>query len=409
MVAIPCPSCQASSESASPVQTHWSCPACRRSYFLRRCSACRLVSHVSALQGWHQQWGCVWCHAANTGFSQHRDAAAATVADLAADVAGHGLRFGAGEPDQTTQPFPALPMTPAPADHVVPASPGASASSGVSASARASGGAGPAPDEGRPRSGRPVHWRPRLSWPGPRMAAVAVAVLALVVLVVAVGELSQGGPGAAARAGSSPGSRAVAVTASAVGTVDLRGVPGLLTVVGARSGQVRLTGVLHWSGRAAPVATRRLDRGGHGSRVLHLSYRCAPASPCTEDYRLVVPGRTAMVIRQPSGHVIVSGVAGALRILAASVDVSATGLRSPALAAQITSGHLSASFDVAPRQISVALVSAQATVRLPGGVGYLVSSQVSSGFVHVGIPRAADATRTVTARVDQGELQLLTT
>jgi hypothetical protein len=241
------------------------------------------------------------------------------------------------------------------------------------------------------------------------MAAVAVAVLALVVLVVAVGELSQGGPGAAARAGSSPGSRAVAVTASAVGTVDLRGVPGLLTIVGARSGQVRLTGVLHWSGRAAPVATRRLDHGGHGSRVLHLSYRCAPASPCTEDYRLVVPGRTAMVIRQPSGHVIVSGVAGALRILAASVDVSATGLRSPALAAQITSGHLSASFDVAPRQISVALVSAQATVRLPGGVGYLVSSQVSSGFVHVGIPRAADATRTVTARIDQGELQLLTT
>jgi hypothetical protein len=383
-----------------------------------------MVSHVSALQGWHQRWACVWCHAANTGFSQHRDAAAATVADLAADVAGSRLRFGAGEPDQTTQPFPELPMTPAQADrvvhadHVVPGSPEVSASPGVSA------GPGPASDEGRPRSGRPRQWRPRqwrpgrrwpgrrwtrLSWPGPRVAAVAVAGLALVVLVVAVGELSQGGPGAAARAGSSPGRRAVAVTASAVGAVDLRGVPGLLTIVGARSGQVRLTGVLHWSGRSAPVATRRLDRGGRGSRVLHLSYRCAPASPCTEDYRLVVPGRTAMVIRQPSGHVIVSGVAGALRILAASVDVSATGLRSPALAAQITSGHLSASFDVAPRQISVALVSAQATVRLPGGVGYLVSSQVSSGFVHVGIPRAADATRTVTARIDQGELQLLTT
>jgi hypothetical protein len=408
MVAIPCPSCQASSESASPGQAHWSCPACRRSYFLRRCSACHMVSHVSALQGWHQRWACVWCHAANTGFSQHRDAAAATVADLAADVAGYRLRFGAGEPDQTTQPFPDLPLASAPADPAAPASPGVAA------------GSGPAPDGRPPRSGRPGRWWPtlswrtlswrtlswrRLSWAGPRVAAVAVAVLALVVLVVAVGELSQGGPGAAARAGSSPGSRAVAVTASAVGAVDLRGVPGLLTIVGARSGQVRLTGVLHWSGRSAPVATRRLDRGG----VLRLSYRCAPASPCTEDYRLVVPGRTAMVIRQPSGHVIVSGVAGALRILAASVDVSATGLRSPTLAAQITSGHLSASFDVAPRQVSVALVSAQATVRLPGGVGYLVSSQVSSGFVHVGIPQVADATRTVTARIDQGELQLLTT
>ena len=257
MVAIPCPSCQASSESASPGQTHWSCPACRRSYFLRRCSACHMVSHVSALQGWHQQWGCVWCHAANTGFSQHRDAAAATVADLAADVAGHGLRFGAGEPDQTTQPFPALPMTPAPADHVVPPAPGGLGQPGGPASPELRRGQGhplaegmaasqgsaaqePPPAPGlrrrRPGAGRGAAavraagagW-PRLSWPGPRMAAVAVAVLALVVLVVAVGELSQGGPGAAARAGSSPGSRAVAVTASAVGTVDLRGVPGLLT------------------------------------------------------------------------------------------------------------------------------------------------------------------------------------
>ncbi len=398
MVAIPCPSCQASSESPSPGQTHWSCPACHRSYFLRRCSGCQMVSHVSALQGWHQRWACVWCHAANTGFSQHRDPAAATVADLAADVKGYGLRFGAGEPDRATQPFPDLPVAPAPADPVASAGPG-SAGSGLRQPGLATGGR-------RPRSGRPGRRRP-----GPRVAAAAVAVLALVVLVVAVGELSLGGPGGSAQAGSSPGSRAVAVTASAVGTVDLRGVPGQLTIVGARSGQVRLTGVLHWSGRAAPVATRRLDRSGRGSHsgVLHLSYRCAPASPCTEDYRLVVPGRTATVIRQPSGRVIVSGVAGALRILAASVDVSATGLRSPTLAAQITSGHLSASFAVAPRQVSVALVSAQATVRLPGGVGYQVSSQVSSGFVHVGIPQAADATRTVWARIDQGELQLLTT
>ena len=405
MVAIPCPSCQASSESASPGQTHWSCPACHRSYFLRRCSGCQMVSHVSALQGWHQRWACVWCHAANTGFSQHRDPAAVTVADLAADVQGYGLRFGADEPDQATQPFPELPIVPAAADPVASPGPVVPAGQAAAGGPVAAAGPGPATGQRRPRPGRPGRWRP-----GPRVAAAAVAVLALVALVVAVGELSLGGPGGSARA-EPPGSQAVAVTASAVGTVDLRGVPGLLTIVGARSGQVRLTGVLHWSGLAAPVATRRLDRSGRGahSGVLHLSYRCAKASPCTEDYRLVVPGRTATVIRQPSGHVIVSGVAGALRIRAASVDVSATGLRSPTLAAQITSGHLSASFAVAPRQISVALVSAQATVRLPGGVGYLVSSQVSAGFVHVGIPRAADATRTVSARIDQGELQLLTT
>jgi hypothetical protein len=236
---------------------------------------------------------------------------------------------------------------------------------------------------------------------------VAVAAVAAVVLVVAVGRLSTGGQAPIDRVGSPPaGSQAVAVSASGVGTVDLRGVPGQLTVVGTSGGRVRLTGVLHWTGPDAPVATRSVGHDGH---VLHLSYRCAAGSPCTEDYRLAVPGRTATVIHQPSGHVMVSGLAGTLRILAASVDVSATGLRSPELSAQITSGHLSASFAVAPRQVSVALTSAQATVRLPPGIGYSVTSQVSSGYINVGIPRSAATTRTVTAHINQGELQLLPT
>ncbi|MGH3409115.1 MAG: hypothetical protein ACRDRJ_42450, partial [Streptosporangiaceae bacterium] len=155
MVAIPCPRCQASSESAGPGQTHWSCPACHRSYLLRRCSGCHMVSHVSALQGWHQQWACVWCHAANTGFSQHRDPAAATVADLAADVAGYGLRFGASEPDQATQPIPELPIAPAPPMAVASTGPVVPAGPAAAADPAASAGHGPAPGERRPRPGRP--------------------------------------------------------------------------------------------------------------------------------------------------------------------------------------------------------------------------------------------------------------
>ena len=420
MVCVPCPSCHASSESASPAQTHWSCPKCRRSYFLRRCSACTMVSHVSALQGWHQRWACVWCQAANTGFSQHRDGAAVTVGDLATDVAGYGLRFGASEPDQVTQPFPELSARPAPGDQADPTRP--IPITPVPAQTVPPEAVPPATAPGPPVAGPPVAAAPvaaapvavapsgrgeRLRRPGRRTAAVAVAAVAAVVLVVAVGRLSTGGQAPIDRVGSPPaGSQAVSVSASGVGTVDLRGVPGQLTIVGTRSGRVRLTGVLHWTGPAAPVVTRRV---GHDGQVLQLSYRCAAGSPCTEDYRLAVPGRTATVIRQPSGHVIVSGLAGALRILATSVDVSATGLRSPELAAQITSGHLSASFVVPPRQVSVALTSAQATVRLPPGIGYAVNSQVSSGYVNVGIPRAAGAGRTVTARIDQGELQLLPT
>jgi hypothetical protein len=132
------------------------------------------------------------------------------------------------------------------------------------------------------------------------------------------------------------------------------------------------------------------------AHVLRLRYRCATASPCTAHWRLVVPRRTAVVLSQPSGHVIISGLAGPLQITAASVDVSATRLSSPSLQAVITSGHLAATFTAPPKQVSVTLISAHA-----------VSDQVTSGYVHVGIPVTAGTAHTVTARVLSGELDLL--
>lgn len=356
---MPCPSCKITSESSQLGLEHWDCRGCRRSYFLRRCSACGLASHVGALQGWHQRWDCVWCRESNTGFTQRGDPAAVTIADLAADVASHGLTFALAEPESQTEPIPVVTASEMPGDGVaVPAS-------------------------------------RRLAR---RTAVLALAVAAFAVVAAALAAAA--GPGRADPAGTS---RAVSVTAGAVRAVDLQGVPGQLTIVGTGAGRVALTGQLHWSGRA-PVEATRLDRA---TRVLHLSYRCAAASPCTENYRLAVPGQTAMVLRQPSGRVVLSGLAGPLRIMAGRVDISATGLRSPALAAAITSGHLSASFDVPPRRVSVALTSAQATLWLPAGVGYAVSSQVTSGYVHIGIPQARSATRTVTTRIDSGELELM--
>jgi hypothetical protein len=148
----------------------------------------------------------------------------------------------------------------------------------------------------------------------------------------------------------------------------------------------------------------RLDRAAH---VLHLTYRCAPASPCTEHYRLAVPGSTATVLRQPAGQLVVSGLAGPLQITAGRVDVTATRLRSPVLAAAITTGHLTARFDLPPRQISIALTSAQATLWLPGRAVYQVSQHVTAGYIKVAVPHTGVAARTVTAHIASGELELL--
>jgi hypothetical protein len=251
----------------------------------------------------------------------------------------------------------------------------------------------------RPPSGDPG---PATSEPGARSQpwrspAIVVGVVALVAVTAAAAASAASARGSHGTGGTS----AVSVTAGSVRTVELQAVPGQLTIVGSATGRVALTGQLDWRGHA-PVGTNRLVNG----HLLRLLYRCATASPCTANWRLVVPRHTAVVLSQSSGHVVVSGLAGSLRITAASVDVSATRLSSPSLQAIITSGHLDATFDAPPQQVSVTLISAQATLSLPRTAAYAVSDQVTSGYVHVGVPVTGGTEHTVTARVLSGELDL---
>jgi hypothetical protein len=222
-----------------------------------------------------------------------------------------------------------------------------------------------------------------------------VAVVAVVALTIVLA--------AAARSRGPRDTRAVSVAADSVHRVDFQGPPGQLSIAAAATSRVTLSGLVHWTGHDAVIVTGPRVADG----VLHLGYRCAAASPCTGHLRLVVPQRCGIVLTQPSGHVIVTGLAGPLRISARSVDVSAAGLRSPSLSASITSGHLSAWFRSPPARVGLTLVSAQAALHLPGRVPYRVSQQVTSGYVHAGIPQASTADRTITARIDSGELELL--
>ena len=234
---------------------------------------------------------------------------------------------------------------------------------------------------------------PRPPW---HVAVFVLAVVAVVVLTIVL---------AAAARDRGPGdTRNVSVAADSVRTVDIQGPPGQLTITAVRTSRVTLSGPVHWTGRSAVIVNGpRLVDG-----VLHLAYRCATHSPCTGHLRLVVPRHCGIALAQPSGHVIVTGLAGPLRITARSADISAAALRSPSLVASITSGHLSAWFVSPPGRLGLTLVSAQATVHLPADAAYRVSQQVTSGYLHAGIPQASTAKRTITARIDSGELELLT-
>jgi uncharacterized protein YbjQ (UPF0145 family) len=69
MVNVQCRACLAVSDQRNPSATGWDCGPCGGSYVLRRCSACGIVSDVSAFQRQGEPWDCVWCQAPNSGFS----------------------------------------------------------------------------------------------------------------------------------------------------------------------------------------------------------------------------------------------------------------------------------------------------------------------------------------------------
>ena len=106
VVEVQCPECLIISRSSNRGATRWDCP-CGSSYDLRRCSACGVVSHVTSMQRRGEPWSCMWCKASNSGYANRNDPATATLAELAADMASHGLDFIRARPSaqvRDTQP-----------------------------------------------------------------------------------------------------------------------------------------------------------------------------------------------------------------------------------------------------------------------------------------------------------------
>jgi hypothetical protein len=381
LVRLLCPECGTPGESDSRL-TRWPCGNCGNAFFLRRCSVCARVSYVDGLQGIRMPWACMWCAQVNTGFRQNRDPVAATAAEMAADVARRGLTDVVKEPGpggqaDHAQAAAAPPPPPLPPPLPLPPPPL------------------PPDQAAMPRSGGRAR---RIALP----VAVAGACLAAVCVLLAA--RGPGAPGVTGVPGSQGGAmRTVHVTAGQVGSIIFEGVPGQVAIVGAGPGRVTLAGKLQGT-RGAPTVQARLDRAAD---ALTMSVRCAPAGSCTEHLLLTVPAGTAVAVRQPGGQLMLTNLAGPLRITAANADVRAGGLRSRDLSALITSGHLSAAFTSPPRQVSVTLASAQATLSLPADAPYRVTQQVTSGYVSVTVPRADDAARTVTARIHSGELALM--
>jgi hypothetical protein len=262
---------------------------------------------------------------------------------------------------------------------------------------------------------------------------VAACVIAVVTPVVRwhgpAGNRASGRPARSAAPGSAPASspsqsaapaptgagngtlvsdlrpQSVQVTASQVRTADIQGVRGNLAIAGSGTGAgpVTLSGSLNWIGQS-PAVRAALD---HATATLTVTITCAAGSPCTENLQLDVPSGTATSLRQSGGQITAENVAGPVSLITTGANITASGLRSPSLTAQLSSGQLTAAFSAPPIQVSVALDNAQATVRLPSSTGYQVTQQVSSGSADVKIPQASGTGHSVMVRLQSSELELL--
>jgi hypothetical protein len=100
-------------------------------------------------------------------------------------------------------------------------------------------------------------------------------------------------------------------------------------------------------------------------------------------------------------------LSGPVDITASSTGMSAVGLESGSFTASITSGQLDASFTTVPLAVALTVVSAQATVHLPGAAQYAVSQHVTSGEVGIGVRQNPNSHSTVDATIVSGQISLV--
>ncbi len=147
-------------------------------------------------------------------------------------------------------------------------------------------------------------------------------------------------------------------------------------------------------------------------------------SACTVDYQVAVPEGMAVQLRSDTGDVLASnidgaleassgtgnvevrGVEGPLRLRASTGDVSAEGVRSDNVDAHSSTGDVVLSFADAPDNVSAITDTGDVRLWLPVGP-YRVDTDTDTGDVTTDVDVDSSSRRTVVARTDTGDVELL--
>ena len=183
------------------------------------------------------------------------------------------------------------------------------------------------------------------------------------------------------------------VAASEVGSITVR--------AGAAGSAPQVRRTAEWS-FGEPPATGRLD-----GQTLRLDGRCDDGGwfggRCSIRYEITVAPETVLDLRSETGTIRAEGMAGDLRASTSTGSVDLTGLRSPTVDAEGSTGTLRLAFAAPPRSVSAETSTGSVDVAVPGdGTAYAVKASTSVGSTTVTVPVDSTSPRTITARSSVG-------
>ena len=228
----------------------------------------------------------------------------------------------------------------------------------------------------------------------------ALALLAAILLGLC---LSFGPSHLPALASARPGTLGRTYPTAGVTTVDLDGFSGNIIVTATATTGISDI-VQAGNGQSAADVLDTYDSATHTLRLY-----CAISGGCAaSDYTVTVPEHVGFILRQISGQAQLSGLSGPVSVTATSANTTFTGLATSSFTAVITSGQLNATFAAVPGRVAVSVVSASASVYLPGAAQYAVAQHVDSGNVNVQVPQNPSSANTVDTTVTSGQISLMT-
>jgi hypothetical protein len=201
-----------------------------------------------------------------------------------------------------------------------------------------------------------------------------------------------------------------------VRTLVVHGHVGNIDVTGGSSSTISVTEQLTFR-QTAPVTTHRLAAG-----TLTLASSCPALESCGVGYDITVPRAVALQIADGVGTVRLHGLAGRITVQAGTGSIELGSVSGPVEAStgagqilgqdissaqatlRLSAGRIDVTFAAAPSALSATATAGSVTLRVPGGVPYLVHTGTAVGSTQVSVTRSAGSPHVIIANTTTGSI-----